>query len=150
MNDFPNMQTHEPMDVTLSKDGSSSFPEPPLDPTWSNLDRLRWKAGNVTRETGLYIRIRTGGSFVTTKNGERIEVKDAYALQVGKTSGTSMPFHNAWDYLSGVATGHRETLRDTDSDDDPCRHEDLWKITDMAGGVQATICKDCGGQPTHG
>lgn len=78
--------------VRRVKDGPrSSHIEPPMNPNWNNLEKLRHHAAVVMLATDLKIRVnQTGGG---------------YNIQVNSTSSSSQCYEDAWLFLSGVETG---------------------------------------------
>lgn len=73
-------------------DGGSRI-EPPLDPAWSALDKLRWHATAAAAVTGLIIEV-----------GETTDLAGHYTVCVGG-SVCSLTFESAWTYISGVEVG---------------------------------------------
>ncbi|AXH49050.1 hypothetical protein SEA_ECLIPTUS_98 [Gordonia phage Ecliptus] len=102
------MTTYEPMTVTRVRDDSGSHIEPPLDPAWSELDQLRWKAGVVIVDAGVPLRITLNDHARLSRNG--VDVPGIYGLQLGHTS-SARGFHDMWDYLNGLRAGAVEALR---------------------------------------
>ncbi|MBM7280344.1 hypothetical protein JTZ10_21605 [Gordonia rubripertincta] len=100
------MSTYEPMTVTRVHTGNGSHIEPPLKQDWSELDKLRWKAGVVIADAGVPLRIKLNDNARYASNGVDIPV---YGLQLGPMS-TSRRFHDMWDYLNGVSAGAVEAL----------------------------------------
>lgn len=72
--------------------------EPALDPAWSNAEKLAWHAAVVAHDTGLRIAVHAH----TGDDGHL-----SYALAVGRTGTSAMPYRDAWTYLNGVNTGAR-------------------------------------------
>lgn len=103
------MTTYEPMTVTRVHDSGGSHIEPPLDPEWSDIEKMRWQAGVVLVESGVTVRINDDARY--SVNGVDIPV---IGIQIGSSS-TSRTFHAAWDYLNGVSAGAREAMRQSES-----------------------------------
>ncbi|QMU19333.1 hypothetical protein [Gordonia rubripertincta] len=100
------MTIYKPMAVTRVHTENGSHIEPPLNPDWSELDKLRWKAGVVIADAGVPLRITLNDNARYTSDGVDIPV---YGLQLGSMS-TSRRFHAMWDYLNGVSAGAVEAL----------------------------------------
>lgn len=73
--------------------GGGSHIEPPLDQTWTDAAKLAWHAAIVNADTGLTIRISTGG----------------YRFNISTPGAGTGPldFHSAWTYLNGIDHGVR-------------------------------------------
>ncbi|UAW08338.1 hypothetical protein SEA_WHITNEY_91 [Gordonia phage Whitney] len=96
------MTTYEPMTVTRVRDDNGSHIEPPLDSDWSELDKLRWKAGVVIADAGVPLRISLDDSTRLSRNG--VDVPGIYGLKIGGWH-SARGFHDMWDYLNGVSAG---------------------------------------------
>lgn len=84
-------------EVRRIEDGNgASHVEPPLDQTLSDLEKLRWHAAVTTLDTGLRV-------LVHPMNDVMGRVK--YSIQVENGSMASMPYEDAWLYISGVSNG---------------------------------------------
>ena len=81
-----------PMEVERVGDDRGSHIEPPLDPSWSNYDQIRWKAGCIQADVGVTI---------YTVRGRRGRV----GFRAPGWSTSDRDFDSAWDYLNGVSTG---------------------------------------------
>lgn len=88
------------MIVTRVADPLGSHIEPPLDPDWSELTKLEWKAAVTQIDTGLRINIHEVGP-------------DRYAVAVGGSSSSSRSYYDPWDYLTAVTIGAEESQRAT-------------------------------------
>lgn len=86
--------------------------EPPLDPSWDDLTKLRWHAGVVAADTGLRVEVRDGAALDAKTLRPR---PGCYSVNVGGSSAAAYSFHEAWTYLSGVSTGVRQVRRRTNS-----------------------------------
>lgn len=96
------MKMHEPIEVHFCEDDSVITPEPPLDPRWSDLDKLRWKAGCLYASTGVRFEIVTGAwGYDPILYG-----------YYGHSSGGDYSFGEMWTWLNGVETGAKATNRD--------------------------------------
>jgi hypothetical protein len=93
--------TYEPMAVTRVCDDNGSHIEPPLDPSWSEMDKLRWQAGVVIADAGVPLRITFDDTARLNRNGVDIPV---YGLRIGGWH-SARGFHDMWDYLNGVSAG---------------------------------------------
>lgn len=51
------LYTGEPMEVRRVDHAGGSRIEPPLDQSWTDFDKLRWCAGVVLADAGIYIRV---------------------------------------------------------------------------------------------
>jgi hypothetical protein len=76
--------------------------EPPLDQSWSDLEKLEWQAACVTAETGIeHIQV-TRSDYRTSG----ILQRGYYCVQVGYGHSIApLNFYQAWSYLNGVARG---------------------------------------------
>lgn len=84
-------------------------PEPPLDPTWPDLIKLRWHAALIRDKTGLNIAVNKGKYSI---NGIPQAGYYAVHLRYGNTAQLSGPhtFADAWNYLNGIETGATAVL----------------------------------------
>lgn len=105
MNTLP---IHEPtIEVRMVPDATGAHVEPPLDPTWSPLQKLEWKIALVRHETGLRIGIRESQYWI---GGHKVE--GLWDLYIGGTASTGHDFEGAWAYLNGISTGVAEATRE--------------------------------------
>lgn len=95
---------HEPMTVRRVGTEHGSHVEPPLEQSWSNLDKLRWHAALVEHETGITVRVVTGALSAKPLGRWRV-VPDSYSFRVGHGQIGSFDYREAWTYLNGVADG---------------------------------------------
>jgi hypothetical protein len=95
------LQTHEPIPVTIVTAGNITGPEPPLDETWSDLDKLRWHAGVLQARTGLHLKITTGGYQI---NGQTIRNRYGWSM-LAAGGGGSYDFNEMWTYINGIERG---------------------------------------------
>lgn len=65
--------------------------EPPLDPSWSNLDKLRWHVAVVKLECDLDIQV--------------FESCGLYSFMVNGLNSPHLAYQHAWYYLLGVEIG---------------------------------------------
>lgn len=84
------------MKVERIEDEHGSHIEPPLDNSWPDVDRLRWKAAVVELDTGI----------------PTLVVRDSlnpgrYSINVGH-AGTNLTFNEAWVFFMGVDMGARQ------------------------------------------
>ncbi|MCF3939927.1 hypothetical protein [Gordonia tangerina] len=110
------MSTYEPMTVTRVRYVGGSHIEPPLDPDWSEMDKLRWHAGAVIADAGVPLRITLDDHSRLSCNG--VDVPRMYGLTLG-TWQSIHSFHDMWDYLNGVRAGAVEALTIFLDGDDP-------------------------------
>lgn len=81
------------------EDETGSHIEPPLDETWPDLWKLRWKAAIVSREIGCNIHIG--------KDAKRAWYGLSYHDgKVGVGSSLSLTFNQMWAELNGIRAGH--------------------------------------------
>ncbi|WP_275558514.1 hypothetical protein [Streptomyces sp. 5-6(2022)] len=90
---------HEPT-VTRIHDATGSHIEPPLDPAWSDLNKLRWHAAVTAHDTGIAATVQDATYTIDGK-----PVPGHYDIIVGASSIGPFDFRSAWDYLNGVSTG---------------------------------------------
>lgn len=76
-------------------DGTESHIEPPFDPNWPSVDRLRWQAAVVLADTGLRLRIHYAAGSAGTK----------YAITGGGIGGSYMTYNEAWRYITDLGKG---------------------------------------------
>jgi hypothetical protein len=89
-------------DVARVADEHGSHIEPPLDPDWDSLTKLRWHAACVRLACpDVVIRVFQHRSKSIAAG------PPTYSLQVATTSVSAMPYYDAWTYLSGVERGLR-------------------------------------------
>lgn len=99
------MSDHEGrMNVRRVQDDRGSHIEPPINEEWDDLTTLRWLAGVVHADTGLDIRVNSGGLIV-----DGVPQDDCFNIVLGSSSASAFAFDSAWTYISGVSAGHRAT-----------------------------------------
>ena len=103
------MTLYEPMTVARIRDDRGSHIAPPLEQSWSDLEKLRWQAGVVLVDSG--VRVRISDDARASSNGVDIPV---LGILIGRSS-TSRTFRAAWDYLNGVSAGACEAIRQADN-----------------------------------
>ena len=84
------------MNVVRIDSASGSSVQPALDPHWSALTQLEWKAAVVAADTGVPIRV------FEAEPGD-------FSLIVGRVSSGADSFDRAWTYLNGVHAGSAAT-----------------------------------------
>lgn len=82
-------------------DPNGSHIEPPLDQSWSDLDKLRWQAAVV--------RVDNDGTVATVYEQP---TPGQYGISAGRASIASFDFYGAWTYLNGFSHG-LQTARGT-------------------------------------
>jgi hypothetical protein len=93
------------MDVKrVVHDNGGSHIEPPLDPAWSDLDKLRWHAGVLKADTGVEVSIVTG-STKRLVGGHWAAIHGLYGYNVGGSSGGTMTFDVMWSWINGLERG---------------------------------------------
>lgn len=75
----------------VATEGGSHI-EPPFDPSWSDLDKLRWTASVVEADTGV-------------RPVPHLEENGLYSINVGASSFGGFTFGSAWTFLNGVSAG---------------------------------------------
>ena len=104
---------YEPMKVSIVSDGRGSHVEPPLEQGWSELDKLRWKAGTVEASVGVTVHIYPGAMSTPRLFGQGHRIHwDRYGLRIGNSSHTAFTFDSAWDFLNGVEAGAEAVVRE--------------------------------------
>lgn len=90
------------MSVTRVHTRNGSHIEPPLDASWSELLKLRWKAGVLAADTGVVVEIQAGGM----RDAKGNDVAGYFRLfsRTGNQRGP-MRFGAMWDYLNGMEFG---------------------------------------------
>lgn len=104
------MVTYEPMEVRRIADGSGSHIEPPLEQSWSDLEKLRWHAGVVLADTGVRVGVTTNSASHKNWRGDWVIDRDMYSLNVGRASYSAYRYDDAWTFIIGVSAG-AEALR---------------------------------------
>lgn len=100
------MTLYEPMDVRIVEHDRGSHVEPPLDQGWSDLDKLRWKAGTVRAAVGVVVRISPGAMSSPRPFGLGHRIHwDRYGLYIGNGGYVAFTLDQAWDFLNGVEAG---------------------------------------------
>lgn len=104
------IQFYDPMPNVwyIDHEDGGRTPEPPLDPSWPKIDKLRWLAALVTAETGLRIRFNDGAK----SNGPGYELAwpELIGCWIGCTS-RSGTYEDLWRTLTDVGLGVREYRR---------------------------------------
>jgi hypothetical protein len=108
-NDNTDYQLHDPIPAIYVRHGNGTNPEPPMDPEWSDLDKLRWKAGLIEHEIGVRIRIATGCHRF--RNGDTwitdfSQYGWSYSTPHRAISGASRSFHDMWEWMVGIVDGY--------------------------------------------
>lgn len=85
-----------------------SHVEPPLDQTWSQIQKLRWHAAVVEVDND-FQGIEISKAHLSRRiMGRWVRVPDVYEIAVGSGGGSgAYTFSQAWDYLNGVSAGMR-------------------------------------------
>jgi hypothetical protein len=103
------------MDVRRRPDGRA---DPSFDHTWSDLDKLRWKAGIVYLECGVDITITTR-CYSYRFLWRDIYPSDAYGIDVPVPGGSAghlpLRFNDAWEFMNGVVAGTQAVALTGDS-----------------------------------
>lgn len=84
--------------------------EPPLDESWSDLDKLRWWAAAVAVDTGLRVSVSESEQR-TRRHGRWVPERGLYSVSVGSSFRSGATFNNCWTFLSGVCTGAQQARR---------------------------------------
>ena len=98
------MSDGKPMKVRrVTDEYGGSHIEPPLDPTWSDHDALRWNAGVMLADTGIEVLVHKMGRL--------------YGLQVNGRDGTrsslsATAYPTAWRCISDMTLGAQAARRD--------------------------------------
>ena len=72
--------------------------EPPLNPLWSHLKKLRWHAAVASVDTGLTVRVEP----------TRKLMPQTYMVSiVGYSSHSDRPYKDAWTLINGISSGAR-------------------------------------------
>lgn len=101
MSDYPT--------VTRIETERGSHIEPPLDPKWSDLEKLRWHASVSALDGGIDVKVHV------TSSG-------SYSVQVGMSSAQGCGFYDAWTYIAAATVGAqaaRERVAAAIETDDP-------------------------------
>lgn len=88
------------MSVIVVKTSVGTHIEPPLDPHWLPLDRLRWKAAVEGLYAGEVPVIQVAKYTVAG-----VPQVGYYNIQVGCTSISPLTYNSAWDWLNGYSAG---------------------------------------------
>jgi hypothetical protein len=83
---------------------SGSHIEPPLDQTWSDLEKLEWQAAVTSADSGMRITVTPSTSKYWALN-RWWPVKGEYDVQFPGGGTGPFSFHEAWAYLSGISLG---------------------------------------------
>ena len=86
----------------ITEDGTGR-PEPLLQQDWTDTEKLAWWAALTALDTRLEIRLFDEAAL----GQDGSPIPGEYSINVGYTAHSSMPFHRAWTFLNGVATGAR-------------------------------------------
>lgn len=92
---------------------TGSHIEPPFEESWSELEKLQWKAGVVKADTGLHVQVTEGGVSVK-RLGRWVPLKGVYGLTIDHSLAvSSMPYRDAWTYMNGMMAAGRVLNRQT-------------------------------------
>lgn len=91
------MSLHEPMKVARRTTDHESHIEPPLDPTWSELDKLRWQAGVVEADTGAIL-------MLSNHHPDRL-YGVSYRTPSRSSSISARPFAETWAFMWAFGSG---------------------------------------------
>lgn len=75
--------------------------DPPFDPEWSDLTKLRWKTG-VLNLDGCEVRV----SYAQLHDDVLDEIHDAYYISMPGRSVGAVSYNQAWGILEGVGLGY--------------------------------------------
>lgn len=87
---------------TLRADDGSTYVDPPLDPNWSKLVQLQWKAATVYDEVGVNIMVDS------YENSSSYELY--YQISTEWSKGITGSFYEIWNHMNGIAIGAREII----------------------------------------
>lgn len=87
-------------------DGGSRI-EPPLNQSWSNLEKLRWHAAVVELEAGIRVNITPSTHQVKRFGVWRDVQPQEYDYTAPGVSGMLGTYCEAWAWLNGLAAGAR-------------------------------------------
>ncbi|PRY56458.1 hypothetical protein [Glycomyces artemisiae] len=132
------------MDVRRTQTDTGTTYEPPLDPDWDELDRLRWHAGVVHGDTGIGLTVAPAKFSV---NG--VIQEGHFNLWVGDTVVCPGKYSDTLSYLNGIALG----ARGAPSKDLCCTHgERIDRLLDLLEDLHGLRLKNAGisaGQVSH-
>ncbi len=103
------MTTYEPMDIAIVSEGRSTRPEPTIDPQWSRIDQLRWRAGVIKARTGVVVKFNDGSKC--SGPGYAYEWPELIGVQVGGWSSSFLD-SKIDVYLRGVEVGAEAAQRE--------------------------------------
>jgi hypothetical protein len=95
--DFPDLST-----MTRIHEPGGSRPSIDLDQSWTDLDKLRWKARIVEIDAGVAVT-----PVVAQYWRNEVKQDGFYAFNSERGCGGTYRFHEAWDFLNGVDLGAR-------------------------------------------
>lgn len=98
---------------------TGSHIEPPLDPSWPAVDKLRWNAAVVLADTGLKLRVHVAAGSMMTK----------YAVTGNGFSGQHLSYNEAWQYITHLGTG-AEMMNQQNISEALAAHTDIIEIGD--------------------
>lgn len=81
---------------------NGSHVEPPLDPEWSNLDKLRWHLAVVLHDVGVDPELIHVEPARSTSGGVPYE---SYSLHYAHSTFGGPSFHNMWNLINGIGIG---------------------------------------------
>lgn len=73
---------------------------PPLDQSWSTLQKLLWQAGVLYADTGHLVYVEPAQY---TSNG--IPQHGFFMIQYGNSAHGPLVFHDMWTYINGLSAG---------------------------------------------
>lgn len=89
------------MKVRKMREGTKSWFEPPYDPEWSELTKLKYMAACAKERDGVDITVRLG---YATVNG--IEELGVYSLSLPGMGMSPMDYRTCSDYIQGISIGY--------------------------------------------
>ena len=79
--------------------------DPPLDPSWPEIDRLRWNAGVAQADEGITVHVtEIDGGLFSLHGNTSVTNPDGSVTKTAWGS-TAVPFDMAWRSLSDMARG---------------------------------------------
>lgn len=103
MND-DDLDIHDPLIVIHDREGHV---QPPLDQGWDDLTKLRWRAGLLLADTGIFATITTNCYSEPDWRGRQRFRKDLFGITIGNVGHVAFTLDEGWTFFNGVEEGAR-------------------------------------------
>ena len=92
------------MNVERVRTRSGSRIDPPMNESWSDLEKLQWHASVAKVDCGVDVTVSLA-EYRTRIMGVWVKERGYYSVAVARGSISPLDFRSAWSYINGVVAG---------------------------------------------